>query len=148
MPVLYFEQFKPGDEYDSPRRTITEADVVAFAGLSGDYNPLHTDEVFAKGTIFGERIAHGLLVLSISSGLNARTGILDGTAMAFLGIREWNFKKPVLFGDTIMVKTIVEDKRETKKPDRGIVTFRAQIINQEGEIVQEGLRQLMVRRQP
>jgi len=148
MAGLFYEDFNVGDEYLSPRRTITEADVVMFAGLSGDYNPLHTDEVFAKETIFGERIAHGLLVLSISSGLNARTGILEGTTMAFLGIVEWNFKKPVLLGDTIHVKTIVEAMRETKKPDRGIITFRAQIINQDGEIVQEGLRKLMIRRKP
>lgn len=146
MPGLFFEEFNVGDEFVSPRRTITESDIVMFAGLSGDYNPLHTDEVFAKETMFGERIAHGMLVLSISTGLAARMGIVDGTAMAFLGIVDWKFMAPVLIGDTVHVIQIVEAKRETKKPDRGVVTFKSRIINQKGDIVQEGLRTLMVRR--
>lgn len=148
MAGLFYEEFNEGDEFTSPRRTITEADIVAFAGLSGDYNPLHTDAEFAKETIFGERIAHGLLVLSISTGLMARTGILAGTAMAFLGINEWRFTAPVLIGDTVHVKQIVDSKRETKKADRGIVTFKSQIINQKGDVVQEGLRTIMIRRKP
>lgn len=148
MPGLFFEEFNEGDEFISPRRTITEADIVMFAGLSGDYNPLHTDEVFAKETMFGARIAHGMLVLSISTGLASRTGIVDGTAMAFLGINEWKFLAPVLIGDTVHVNQIVEAKRETKKADRGVITFKCQIINQKGDVVQEGLRTLMVRRKP
>lgn len=148
MPGLFFEEFNVGDEFVSPRRTITEADIVMFSGLSGDYNPLHTDEVFAKETMFGARIAHGMLVLSISTGLAARTGIVDGTAMAFLGIVDWKFVAPVLIGDTVHVKQIVESKRETKKPDRGVITFKSQIMNQKNEVVQEGLRTLMVRRKP
>lgn len=148
MAGLFFEEFAEGAEFVSPRRTITETDIVMFAGLSGDYNPLHTDEIFAKETMFGKRIAHGMLVLSISTGLMARTGVLDGTVMAFLGIVDWKFLNPVLIGDTIHVKQIVDNKRETKKNDRGIITFRSQIFNQNGEMVQEGLRTLMVRRKP
>ncbi|MEW5945217.1 MAG: MaoC/PaaZ C-terminal domain-containing protein [bacterium] len=148
MTGLFYEEFNEGDEYVSPGRTITEADIVMFAGLSGDYNPLHTDAEFARETIFGGRIAHGLLVLSISTGLIARTGILAGTAMAFLGINEWKFTAPVLIGDTVHVKQTVESKRETKKADRGVVTFRSQVINHKGEAVQEGLRTIMVRRKP
>jgi len=148
MAGLFFEEFAEGAEYVSPRRTVTEADIVMFAGLSGDYNPLHTDEVFAQETMFGKRIAHGMLVLSISTGLMARTGILDGTAMAFLGIVDWKFLNPVMIGDTVYVKQIVETKRETKKPDRGIITFKSLIFNQKDELVQEGLRTLMVRRKP
>ena len=118
----------------------------AAEALPGRAAPLHTDEVFAKETMFGARIAHGMLVLSISTGLAARTGIVDGTAMAFLGIVDWKFLAPVLIGDTVHVIQIVEAKRETKKPDRGVITFKSQIINQKGDIVQEGLRTLMVRR--
>ena len=148
MAGLFFEEFNDGDEFVTPRRTITEADIVMFAGLSGDYNPLHTDEVFAGETMFKRRIAHGMLVLSISTGLGARLGIVDGTAMAFLGIEDWKFKGPVFIGDTVHVKQIVDSKRETSKPDRGIVRFRSQIINQAGDVVQEGIRTLMVRRRP
>ena len=146
MPGLFFEEFMEGAEFISPRRTITEADIVMFAGLSGDYNPLHTDEVFARETMFKQRIAHGMLVLSISTGLGARMGIVDGTAMAFLGIEDWKFTAPVFIGDTIHVKQIVESKKETSKPDRGVLRFRIQIFKQDGTVVQEGIRALMVRR--
>jgi len=126
---------------------VTEADITAFAGLSGDYNPLHTDEEFAKTTVFGSRVAHGLLVLSMVSGLKARLGLSEGTVMAFLGL-EWSFKRPVLPGDTIRAKVITKEKRETSKPDRGIVIQKVQVINQRGEVAQEGEHILMVARHP
>lgn len=148
MPGLFFEDFNVGDTFVSPGRTLTESDVTLFAGLSGDYNPLHTDEEFARQTLFGRRIAHGLLVLSISTGLIARTGVLDGTVIAFLAIEQWNFRAPVFIGDTIACIQTVESKRETKKPDRGIVRFRSEVRNQKAELVQEGVRTLMIRRRP
>lgn len=141
----YFEDIEVGDEYLSPGRTITEADIVAFAGLSGDYNVLHTDAEFMKTSIFGERIAHGLLGLSISSGLGTRAVLRPFATMAFLGLR-WRFKGPIKIGDTIKVRMKVTAKKETSKPDRGIVTVQRAVLNQRGDIVQEGDTELMIER--
>ncbi len=140
----YFEEIQVGEEYVSPGRTVTEADIVIFAGLSGDYNVLHTDAEFMKTSIFGERIAHGLLGLAIQSGLLAR-GMHPYATLAFLGLR-WKFKGPIKIGDTIRVKATVLDKRETSKKDRGIVTLQRQVVNQRGEVVQEGETDVMVAR--
>ena len=142
---LYFEDFNIGDTLVTVARTVTEADVTIFAGLSGDYNQLHTDEEYAKTTVFGGRVAHGFLGLSIASGLTDRLKFLEGTAMAFLGLN-WKLVGAIRLGDTIHVKVTVESKRETKKPDRGIVTFFEQIVNQRGEVVQEGQQNIMVKR--
>jgi len=140
----YFEEIQVGEEYLSPGRTVTEADIVIFAGLSGDYNVLHTDAEFMKSSIFGERIAHGLLGLGIQSGLLTR-GMRPYATIAFLGLR-WKFKGPIKIGDTIKVRAKVIGKKETSKPDRGIVTLERQVINQRGEVVQEGETDLMVAR--
>jgi acyl dehydratase len=141
----YFEDIQVGDEYVSPGRTVTEADIVAFAGLSGDYNVLHTDAEFMKTSIFGERIAHGLLGLAISSGLGTRAVPRPFASLAFLGLR-WRFKGPIKIGDTIKVRLRISDKRETSKADRGIVTVQRQVLNQRGELVQEGDTELMIER--
>jgi acyl dehydratase len=141
----YFEDLNVGDEYLSPGRTVTEADIVAFAGLSGDYNVLHTDAEYMKTSIFGERIAHGLLGLAISSGLGMRAVSRPFATLAFLGLR-WRFKGPIKIGDTIKVRLKVTEKRETSKPDRGIVTVQRWILNQRGEVVQEGDTELMIER--
>jgi acyl dehydratase len=141
----YFEDIGVGDEYVSPGRTVTEADIVAFAGLSGDYNVLHTDAEFMKSSIFGERIAHGLLGLAIQSGLGTRAMPRPFATMAFLGLR-WRFKAPIKIGDTIKVRIRIVDKRETTKPDRGIVVLERAVLNQRGEIVQEGETDVMVER--
>jgi acyl dehydratase len=141
----YFEDVTVGDEYVSPGRTVTETDIVAFAGLSGDYNVLHTDAEFMKSSIFGERIAHGLLGLAIASGLGSRAIPRPYATLASLGLR-WRFKGPIKIGDTIKVRLKVTDKRETSKPDRGIVTIQRHVLNQRGEVVQEGDTELMVER--
>jgi len=141
----YFEDIQVGDEYVSPGRTVTEADIVAFAGLSGDYNVLHTDAEYMKTSIFGERIAHGLLGLSISSGLGSRAVVRPFATIAFLGLH-WRFKGPIKIGDTIKVRMRVSDKKETSKPDRGIVTLQRSVLNQRGEVVQEGDTELMIER--
>jgi acyl dehydratase len=141
----YFEDIEVGAEYVSPGRTVTEADIVAFAGLSGDYNVLHTDAEFMKTSIFGERIAHGLLGLAISSGLGARAVPRPFATIAFLGLR-WRFKGPIKIGDTIKVRLAVSGKRDTSKPDRGIVTIQRSVVNQRGEVVQEGDTEIMVER--
>jgi acyl dehydratase len=147
MSPLFFEDFEIGREYVTRSRTVTEADVVAFAGLSGDFNPLHTDEEFGKRTLYGSRIAHGLLVLSMASGLMTQTGITEGTVLAFLGLN-WNFRDAVRFGDTVSVRMKVTGKRETKKADRGIVNLALSVLNQREELVQEGEFTLMILRRP
>jgi acyl dehydratase len=141
----FFEDIEVGQEYVSPGRTVTEADIVAFAGLSGDYNVLHTDAEFMRTSIFGERIAHGLLGLAIQSGLGTRAMPRPFATIAFLGLR-WRFKGPIKIGDTIKVRIRVTDKRETSKPDRGIVVLQRTVTNQRGEVVQEGDTDVMVER--
>lgn len=144
---LYFEDVEVGRQFITPARTVTEADIVAFAGLSGDYNPLHTDAEFAKTTIFKARIAHGLLGLAIASGLKARLGTFDGTVVAFLGLT-WEFRAPVFIGDTVHVRMTITSKRETRNPDRGVVEQEVELINQKGEVVQKGKHVIMVKRKP
>jgi len=143
---LYLEEFSVGDVHESPRRTVTEADVVMFAGLSGDYNSAHTDHVHAAATPFGRPIAHGALVLSIATGLSTRIGYLDGTALAMSSIDNWNFKAPVFFGDTVRLRTTVVEVRPSKsKPDRGVLIRKFEMINQDGQTVQEGFTSVMVK---
>ena len=132
----------------TPGRTMTETDVVMFAGMSGDFNELHTNKEFNKDVQFGQRIVHGLLGLAVSHGLLFRLGLLDGTAIAFLSIDQWQFKSPILFGDTIRVRVVVAEKKESKsKHDRGIVKFFLQIIKQDDVVSQEGYKSIMIRRQ-
>jgi acyl dehydratase len=133
----YFEDFKVGEEFYTLGRTITEADLVNFSGISGVFNPLHIDEEYCKKTGFGKRIAHGPLVLSISNGLVSMLNLYEDTIIALLRI-EWVFKKPVFIGDTIRVREVVEEKKETSKKDRGIIVFRRYILNQRDEEVQNG----------
>lgn len=142
----YYEEFEVGEVYTTPSRTIGEYDVMAFAGLSGDYNPIHTDHEFAVITQFGQRIAHGALGLSVATGLIARTGLFDGTAVAFLGIDNWRFSQPIFLGDTIHVEFTITAMRETKNPATGILTRNVKIVNHRGETVQSGDMTLMVQR--
>jgi acyl dehydratase len=142
----HFDEIELGEEYESPGRTVTETDIVLFAGLSGDYNILHTDAEFMKTSIFGERIAHGLLGLSIQSGLLTRA-MRPYATLAFAGLR-WKFKGPIKIGDTIRVRAKVVAKREGSKPDRGLVTLARTVLNQRDEVVQEGETDLLVARQP
>jgi len=148
MPAArrYFEDIAVGETFESPGRTVTEADIVLFAGLSGDYNILHTDAEFMKQSIFGERIAHGLLGLTIQSGLFARA-TQSFAAVALAGLR-WRFKNPIKIGDTIRVVATVAAKKEADKPDRGLITLERRVLNQRGEVVQEGETDVMVERRP
>ncbi len=143
----YWEEFDTGESFKTRGRTVTEADIVNFAGLSGDFNQLHTDAEYAKGTIFGERIAHGMLGLVIASGLMQSLELYNDTLMAFLGL-EWRFTAPIKIGDTVHLEQTITEKRETKKPDRGIVALEAKLVNQRGEVVQEGIRRIMLMRKP
>jgi acyl dehydratase len=143
-PRRFFDEIQVGETYESPGRTVTETDIVIFAGLSGDYNILHTDAEFMKSSIFGERIAHGLLGLAIQAGLFTRATQAYAT-LAFVGLR-WKFKGPIKIGDTIRVRGKVSAKKETSKPDRGLITLQRTVVNQRDEVVQEGETELMIER--
>jgi len=145
--ALYFDELYEGQEWNSPRRTITEADIVMFAALTGDHNPVHTDEEFAKNTVFGGRILHGPAGFAIATGLESRLGIKEGTAIAFLGMT-WDLRGPIKIGDTIHVNQKVGSKRPTKKPGVGIVNFQVALMNQRGESVQEGEWKVMMHCKP
>jgi acyl dehydratase len=141
----YFEDFEVGDRVVSAGRTITEADVVLFAGISGDYNPLHTDAEYAKTMMFGERVAHGLLGLAVASGLAMQLGFLEGTVEAFTGL-EWKFRAPIKFGDTIHVEAEVAQRRAMGSG--GMIVFNMAVINQRGETAQKGQWSVIVRGRP
>lgn len=145
MP-LYFEDMQPGQEWTTAARTVTEADVVNFCGVSGDFNWIHIDAEATKASPFGERIAHGLLVLSMITGLRMQSGLFTGTVIAFMEIESWTFRRPVLIGDTIHGVVSVIEARETSKPDRGVVKQRVRVLNQRDELVQEGVFVTMMKR--
>jgi acyl dehydratase len=133
---MYFEDFEVGMELITPRRTITLTDIVNFASLSGDFNAPHCDHEFCKTQPYGEPIAHGPLVWAVAGGLSYASGINDGTIVAMLGVDAWRIHLPVKHGDTIHVVQRVAGKRETSKPDKGIVEFDREIRNQRDEVVQ------------
>ena len=145
-PRRYFDEIAVGEVYESPGRTITETDIVLFAGLSGDFNVVHTDAEFMKTSLYGERIAHGLLGLSIQAGLLARA-MPPYASLGSAGLR-WKFKAPIKIGDTIRVRATVTSKKEAAKPEQGLVTLARTILNQRDEVVQEGETDLFVERRP
>lgn len=145
-----YDDLRVGMSFRSPGRTITDADVVAFAGLTGDYSELHTSDVYARASQFGRRVAHGMLGLAYAHGLMwARTGELRETAIAFLGISEWRFVAPIFIGDTIFVNYRIADLRDSKsRPTQAIATFDVEVVNQEGALLQRGRKALLVSKIP
>jgi 3-hydroxybutyryl-CoA dehydratase len=133
---LYFDDVQVGQEWESLGRTVTETDVVNFAGLSGDFNPIHMDHEFCKKTVFRKPIAHGLLVFSMGSGVGMMFPPMR--TLAFVGIKDWQFLDPVYIGDTIRVHTMVEAKEERARGRRGIITWHRRILNQHNKVVEEG----------
>ncbi|MEW5911365.1 MAG: MaoC/PaaZ C-terminal domain-containing protein [Thermodesulfobacteriota bacterium] len=147
---VFFEDLEVGDSFKSVARTITEADLVNFAALIGWYDPLHCDEVYAGQTPFGKRIAPGLLGLALSNGLcrgcfSTRVG--RAANLAFVSVN-WSFKKPIFIGDTIHVEQVISEKRETKSPERGLVTIKVAVLNQDGQEAQGGDKLFMLARRP
>jgi acyl dehydratase len=134
---LYFDDVEIGQQWESPGRTLTEADIVNFAGLSGDFNPMHVDHEYARTTPFRRPIAHGLLVLSLGSGLGLFSPPMR--TQAVLSLRDWQFKEPVFAGDTLHVVTRVVAKEARSRGRRGVITWQRQILNQDGKVVQEGV---------
>lgn len=137
---LLYEDLSVGLSFRSPGRTITDADVIGFAGLTGDYSEVHTSDVYAKASQFGRRIAHGMLGLAYAHGLMwPRTEMLRDTAVAFLGIQEWRFVAPIFIGDTIFVEYAVAHMRDSaSNPSQAIVTFDVQVVDQDGRVCQRG----------
>ena len=144
---LYFEDFAVGEEHVTRGRTITEADIMNFAGLSGDFIELHTNEEYARQSPFGRRIAHGMLTLSISTGLMTRMNLITDTVVAFYGIDKLRFVKPVFIGDTIHVKKKVADTM-AKGGTAGVVTFDTSVLNQNGEAVLVYRDKLVIKKRP
>jgi len=143
----YFEEFALGDIVVSAGRTITEADIVNFAGLAGDYTQIHTNAEFARQNFFGQRVAHGLLLMAIASGLLAQLGFIEGTVLAFRELI-WKFSLPVFIGDTIHTEATVANLKAKRRLGGGAVTFDVRIINQSKEVVQSGQWTLLIASQP
>ncbi|WP_108646818.1 MaoC/PaaZ C-terminal domain-containing protein [Polynucleobacter rarus] len=148
MVGLYWEEWEVGKSFTTAARTITETDVVNFAGISGDYNPLHINEEYCKNTQFGTRIAHGPLIYAVAAGLLFQLHLYDDTLIAFLGFESLKFTKPVKINDTIYAKVTVTEVSETSKPDRGVMKRVLQVFNQRDEMVQEGIQAFLVKRKP
>jgi len=148
MPGLYFEEFIIGQKITSVARTVAESDIMTFAGLTGDYNQIHTDAEFSKGTQFGQRIAHGLLGLSIAVGLLMRTGTLEGTALAFREIIDWKFIKPVFIGDTIHVELEAKELKAMPRAGGGLAMVALEVKNQKDETLMRGTLAVLVASKP
>ena len=145
-----YDDLHVGMSFRSPGRTITDADIVAFSGLTGDYSELHTSDVYAKASQFGRRVAQGMLGLAYAHGLMwARTGELRETAVAFLGISDWKFLAPIFIGDTIFVDYRIAELRDSKsKPAQAIAIFDVEVVNQDGSLLQRGRKALLVSKVP
>lgn len=142
---FFFEEFSLGQKGTSAGRTISEADISTFAGISGDFNQIHTDAEFAKSTSFGQRIAHGLLGLSIASGLAVQTGILGPNVIAFREVNEWKFIKPIFIGDTIKVEMEVVETKHLPRLKAGSLTLAAKVLNQANDVCMNGLWTVLVK---
>lgn len=145
---MYFEEFEVGQKILTAGRTVTEADIVAFAGLSGDFNQMHTDAVYSAQTPFGQRVAHGLLVTSIVSGLAVQTGVMEGTVMAFREINSWKFIKPVFIGDTVHAILNVIETKELRRIGGGSVTIDIDVKNQHDDTVMRGVWIVLISAKP
>ena len=148
MAGLYFEEFSVGQKFNTVGRTISEADIFNFAGLTGDFNQIHTDAAFAAKTQFGQRIAHGLLGLSLATGLVMRTGLLEGTVLAFREINEWKFAKPFYIGDTIYAELTVTETKALPRIGGGALIASIVVKNQNDDICQRGSLNLLVLSKP
>ena len=141
---LFYEDVADGTEHESSGRTITEADGVNFAGLSADFNNMHIDEEFAKNTVFGTRVAHGMCVLSIATGLWFTMPRL--ATVAFMGLQDWRFSGAVKPGDTIKINRKLVEKKEHKRPNMGFLNWEVNVVNQSGDVVQKGIWVILVQR--
>ncbi|MEX1247041.1 MAG: MaoC/PaaZ C-terminal domain-containing protein [Anaerolineales bacterium] len=145
---MYFEEFEVGQRIITAARTVTESDIVLFAGLTGDYNQIHVDAEYSKTSPFGARVAHGLLGLSIASGLVVQTGFMEGTVMAFREVNEWKFIKPIYIGDTIHVETELKETKAIPRIGGGSVLIALDVKNQTGETLMKGTWTALIAARP
>jgi acyl dehydratase len=145
---LYYEDLEVGQVFDTPGRTVTETDLVTFSMLSGDWNPIHSDAEFARGTFYGQRVVHGLFGLSMLTGLMDRAGWFSESALALLDIERWEFRGPIFVGDTLRARLEIVSKRLTSRGDRGILGRRFTLLNQRDEVVQTGDLGMMIKLAP
>ena len=148
MSGLYFEEFSVGQKVVTVGRTVSEGDIFNFAGLTGDFNQIHTDAEFSKTTPFGQRVAHGLLGLSMAVGLIWRTGVLEGTVLAFREISEYKFIKPYFIGDTMHVEMTVTETKALPRIGGGAVIAAIVAKNQNDEVCQRGSLNLLMLSKP
>jgi len=148
MAGLYFEEFSVGQKINTVGRTVSESDIFNFAGLTGDFNQIHTNAVFASKTQFGQRIAHGLLGLSLATGLIMQTGFLEGTVLAFREISEWKFVKPFFIGDTISAELTITETKALPRIGGGAIISAIVVKNQTDDICQRGSLNLLVLSKP
>ncbi len=148
MAGLYFEEFTVGQSVKTVGRTISEDAIFSFAGLTGDFNQIHTDAAFASKTQFGQRIAHGLLGMSIAVGLIMQTGLLEGTVLAFREIQEWRFVKPFLIGDTVHALLTIAETKALPRIGGGSLIASVEVLNQNDEVCQKGTLNLLMLSKP
>ena len=144
---LYFEEFEAGQSLMTAGRTITESDIVNFAGISGDYNQMHVDAEYAAGGEFGERVAHGLLIVSITIGLLVQTGVMEGTVLAFREL-DWKFSLPVMIGETIRAMFEITKTKALPRLGGGSIVGKVSVLNQDDRVVQRGNIVVLVRSKP
>ena len=142
---FYYEELPEGREFACGEREIGDAEIAAFAELSGDRNPLHLDEEYARGTAFGGRVAHGAQGIALATRLMAQSGLTAGTLVALLGL-DWRFVAPIRPGDRLSLKLRVAARRDLPGRDRGVVKFVAELVNQRGELAQSGEIVELIRR--
>ena len=145
---LFFSDITEDMTLVTSSRTITEYDIMLFAGMTGDMSEVHTSATAAEETRYGERISHGLLTLSVAAGLYMRLGYFNRSAIAFLGIQDWTFSRPVKIGDTIHAKVTMRKKYPYIKPGQGVVEWNVKVINQRGETVSSGVWKRLIRERP
>jgi acyl dehydratase len=143
----YFDEVEIGQKFVTRGRTITEADLVQFAALTGDYNPMHTNAEYMKTHAMGQRVAHGMLTLSYAVGQIYQLGFMERTVTAFRGL-EMKFSLPVFIGDTIHVEVVIAEKKEMRRLGNGQITAEIKIVNQEGKTVQSGTMDLLLALKP
>ena len=145
---MYFEEFKVGEKITTGSRSVTDGDIMTFAELTGDNNRIHTDEAFSKAGPFGRRVAHGLLGLGITLGLAWKTGILDGTVIAFREIHEWKFIKPIFIDDVVHVELNITETKALPRIGGGSVVLMAELKNQQNETCMKGSLNILVMSKP
>jgi acyl dehydratase len=144
---LYFEEIEIGRTMITRARTITEADLVQFAALTGDYNPMHTNAEYMKTHPMGQRVAHGMLTLSYAVGQIYQLGFMERTVLAFRGL-EMKFSLPVFIGDTLHSELTITEKKEARRLGGGTIVAEVRIINQDGKTVQSGSMTLILASKP